>query len=468
MAAKITAFLGLDNSGFRAGVTQSKGMLDSVGTAAVAAGNLISNAITAGARTAANGLRSTVSESISLNANLQNTTATFEVFTKSAVTAKNMVAGIREEAIKNRLSISQMMSAGQMLIPNADGDQAKLMDMLKTATILSKLNPVQGLEGAAYSLREAISGDFISIQERFNISRGTIKKWKDEGLEGLAVVKAALKELGAGPELVNKMADTFDGRRTAVESFFDELKRTAGVPLFESMSNSMAEFLNEMDGGGKERLETFAKSVGSTVGDVFKTAVDGAKQVNWSQVASDMQSMAEAMKATATAASAAVQAARDLPGMGKAASQAAGGVWDWLKEKKNEGDKMVQGLFLDAMGDKDGAAAVRKEALAAKTRADTVAQTKLSPERLLQNFTNRPADMSGAGQQPVTAAEVQANLTRAKATQDPAASAAAAKANADAVAMQNWKFQQAAAITGRPVVIQLESRNATHQIMGAR
>ncbi|MBK1678724.1 hypothetical protein CKO38_19225, partial [Rhodospirillum rubrum] len=40
---------------------------------------------------------------------------------------------------------------------------------------LAKLNPTEGLEGAAFSLKELLSGDYTSISERFNISRSMLK-----------------------------------------------------------------------------------------------------------------------------------------------------------------------------------------------------------------------------------------------------------------------------------------------------
>lgn len=47
----------------------------------------------------------------------------------------------------------------------------KLMSLNKTAEKLAFLDPTQGLEGAGFALKEALSGDFMSVRQRFGFSK---------------------------------------------------------------------------------------------------------------------------------------------------------------------------------------------------------------------------------------------------------------------------------------------------------
>jgi hypothetical protein len=91
----------------------------------------------------------------------------------------------------------------------------KDLDTLKTATNLAERlgasNMDQGMEGAAYAMREMLSGDFVSLQERFNMSRSDIKKYiKDQTtIEGkLKGLDQLLSNMGYTQEYVNKVNDT--------------------------------------------------------------------------------------------------------------------------------------------------------------------------------------------------------------------------------------------------------------------
>jgi hypothetical protein len=218
---------------------------------------------------------------IGANARLETATATFEAFTKDAGKAQNIVAALRKEAAITPFEQADMISAGKSLISVVKGDEKALMGLIKEAEILAALNPAEGLEGAAFALKEATSGDFASVIERFNLSRSSINKFKAEGKEGIDVVRAALKEMGADSSLVEKLANTFEGRQSSVNDFFDEFKRVLGAGIFEKMSEGMAKTLETLNESGPGLLE-FAATVGSALGDAaghvfaFTSKVTGA------------------------------------------------------------------------------------------------------------------------------------------------------------------------------------------------
>lgn len=218
---------------------------------------------------------------IGANARLETATATFEAFTKDAGKAQDIVAALRKEAAITPFEQADMISAGKSLISVVKGDKDALMDMMKTAEVLAALNPAEGLEGAAFALKEATSGDFASVIERFNLSRSSINKFKEEGKTGIDAVRAALQEMGADSSLVDKLANTFEGRKSSVNDFFDEFKRVLGAGIFEKMSEGMAKTLDTLNESGPGLLE-FASTMGSALGEAaghvfaFTSKVTGA------------------------------------------------------------------------------------------------------------------------------------------------------------------------------------------------
>lgn len=85
---------------------------------------------------------------------------------------------IYDQTVQQALKYGQDVNAsllGSMSFMSATMDPKQLTDMNKLAMRLAKLNPTEGLEGAAFSLKELLSGDYTSISERFNISRSMLK-----------------------------------------------------------------------------------------------------------------------------------------------------------------------------------------------------------------------------------------------------------------------------------------------------
>lgn len=85
---------------------------------------------------------------------------------------------IYDQTVNQALKYGQDVNAsllGSMSFMSSTMDPKQLTEMNKLAMRLSKLNPTEGLEGAAFSLKELLSGDYTSLSERFNISRSMLK-----------------------------------------------------------------------------------------------------------------------------------------------------------------------------------------------------------------------------------------------------------------------------------------------------
>jgi hypothetical protein len=111
------------------------------------------------------------------NQQMENAVTQMTAFTKSATTAAEIVQRLQKEADITPFDTGEMIEAGKSLVAVARGSADELMRLVKVAEILAAIDPVQGLRGAAYALREAMSGDFRSVAARFEISREAIHRF---------------------------------------------------------------------------------------------------------------------------------------------------------------------------------------------------------------------------------------------------------------------------------------------------
>lgn len=205
------------------------GSLSSVGSLAlgVAGGGLIA----LGA-----GLFGAGSAGLSMNREMENVTAQLNAFTKDGAKSAEILEMIRERAAKTPFEFNEMAKATAGLLPAAKASGAQLESLVEQAEILAASNPAQGLEGAAFALREAVSGDFTSIIERFNLPRSYINKLKEEGVPALEIVSKAMAQVGFDTDLVANLAETADGRWSTFKDTFVSFAATITQPIFDSFS----------------------------------------------------------------------------------------------------------------------------------------------------------------------------------------------------------------------------------------
>ncbi|KJS16208.1 MAG: hypothetical protein VR69_09960 [Peptococcaceae bacterium BRH_c4b] len=119
-----------------------------------------------------------------------------------------------QESVKTMFQDTEMMTAASSLAPYARTNIDDFKELMRTAEVLASINPVEGLEGGAFALREALSGDFVSLQERFNLPRSVINNLKQGATTAkdyLKVVQEAAKALGYDYSIVEKQGKTSIG-----------------------------------------------------------------------------------------------------------------------------------------------------------------------------------------------------------------------------------------------------------------
>jgi hypothetical protein len=216
---------------------------------------------------------------IGLNSELENTRARFMAFTKDAALTESILAQVRAEADRTPFEFNEMANATASLIPSARQAQEPLMDLVKTAEILAAANPAQGLEGAAFSLREAVSGDFQSVIERFDLPRSYLNQLKEEGVPALEAVRKAMQAMGYDAQLVGNMATTLSGRWSTFRDTIDSLRLKISQPIFDRLKLGLESLQGWFD-RNKESIDRFAARTAAAI-ETILDGLGGLAQAFW-------------------------------------------------------------------------------------------------------------------------------------------------------------------------------------------
>jgi len=308
MGAQVQAKLDLETSGFRMKLSQvdsawgkferkavegGKSMAAAFAPAAAVLGTVGTAAVLAGGAGAAV-LGNFVSQGIALTSELENAQNAFAAFTGDAKKAASIVKELKNEGDLSPLfSTSDMINAGKALMSSAKGSQEELMKLVKTSELLGALNPDQGLGGGAFALREAISGDYQSLIERFNISRKMVNDLKSQGKEGMELVQEALRTMGVNTKLIDNQATSWAGLQSQASSFFDNMKMALAEPVFEELKAGLQSFANEMSGGSGSDLLTWSRDIGESLGKNVHEIIQAMKGVNWREVLTQVSEIAK-------------------------------------------------------------------------------------------------------------------------------------------------------------------------------
>lgn len=210
-------------------------------------GRLFTGGIVAGATAFGVALGAGALEGLRFNNSMEQVSAQLMAFLKDGDAVDATLAMITERAAATPFAFEDMAKAATGLIPAATQANVPLEELIATAEILAASNPAEGLEGAAFALREAVSGDFTSVIERFNLPRSYINQLKEDGVPALEAVTMAMAQLGLDTDLVSNLAQTAEGRWSTIKDTFTVFAAQLTKPIFDFVSASMGRFLLKLD-----------------------------------------------------------------------------------------------------------------------------------------------------------------------------------------------------------------------------
>lgn len=240
-----------------------------VGVAAVGGGGIVSAGI---------------GYSLKIAADSQLQLTTMEALLKDQKRAQDYMNWAIKESADTTFKDPEMMTTALSLAPYARDNFNLFQEYVKTAEVLAAINPLEGLEGGAFALREALSGDFVSLQERFNLPRSVIndlKKGATTAEDYLKVVQKAAQSLGYDYDLVKKQGKTAIGLWNIITGNFGTMSRKFGDGILKSAVpglQKLVDLLNENKDGVKsiqDRLESLGQTIGTSVVSKFE------KLYNW-------------------------------------------------------------------------------------------------------------------------------------------------------------------------------------------
>jgi phage-related protein len=268
--AKLLVTLGLDSKEFDSGIEAASQKSSALGNAVKAAAGVAAvGAVAVGAS-----IGKAAYEGLQFNNTMEMVSAQLNAFTKDGAKSAAILDMIKQRAASTPFAFEDMAKAATALLPASKASGIALEELIKKAEILGASNPAAGLEGAAFSLKEALSGDFTSIVERFNLPRQRLKELKEQGVPALEAVGIAMKELGLDADLVTNLANTATGRWSTFKDTMVGVSATITKPLFDVLSGGLAG-VNDWLSSNQPLIDQFAASLAGGVQFAINGVVGG-------------------------------------------------------------------------------------------------------------------------------------------------------------------------------------------------
>jgi hypothetical protein len=133
-----------------------------------------------------------------------------------------------------------MLTAARQLLPTLQGNTKELDKYLGLVRRVSTLNQFQGVEGAAFSINEALvsnGSDLVSLAERFNISRRAVQaEIRANGGDLAAALDTVLNRMGVTEEAATKLGKTFGASLVAARDAAVQLLAAGFTPLLQALT----------------------------------------------------------------------------------------------------------------------------------------------------------------------------------------------------------------------------------------
>lgn len=258
----------VNDFGSRAGSAGATG-LDRMSLATVALGTALGQLASQALNAAGSALTNFVRSGWEYNTTLENARAQLVAFTGSQEAANEALAIAERRASRTPFALSDYAQSLGSISAIQRQNGGELEDYLDLVERLAASNPEQGFAGAAIALREAFSGDFISLQDRFNIPKADIQALKDAGFN-VENLSNKMNDLGFSTSLVTGLSETFGGRLSTLLDTITQLSGAFMAPIFGLFSEGLAGLQIGLD-ENIEAWKTWATGIGQSVADSFQT-----------------------------------------------------------------------------------------------------------------------------------------------------------------------------------------------------
>lgn len=212
---------------------------------------------------------------VQYNAAIEQSEARLRGYGLTAAQIAQTQAIANKAVMDGRGTYRDTLAALADLTPLARTYKVRLDELLHTTQLLAATDPAQGFEGASIAIREALSGDFTSLQRRFEIPRAEIQKLKDEGVPNLEIVIRTLDKLGINDNLLAQQANTFTQRLAILKDEAARLLSEGFGPLNDFGADAfkgLTDFLH--DPATKQAVKEFASDLSKGLADLRAFGAD--------------------------------------------------------------------------------------------------------------------------------------------------------------------------------------------------
>lgn len=192
-----------------------------------------------------------------------------------AKNAQNFFDLVEERSAVSQFSQDEFLTAGKSFIGTTKNNK-QLEKMINLAERLGAVDTEQGIDSAAFALKELFSGDGLSLSERFEIPRSALNDLKklslDKQLDGLDKL---LNKMGATNELIDAQSKTTMGQYRKSVSQINKAFREMGMEGLAYINPLLEDFNVWMKSADFQRFKTYGIKA---FGELSKGVVDSLRK----------------------------------------------------------------------------------------------------------------------------------------------------------------------------------------------
>ncbi|WP_248928188.1 hypothetical protein [Paenibacillus hamazuiensis] len=239
---------------------------------------------------AAVGAYKAASTSIGGAAELELQAMQLEALVGNAEKAQKLFQQMNQLGMKSTFSERDFLEGAKTFLPlTKDLDQ--INQLVRLQERLAASNPYEGMQGAAFSIREALSGDMVSLQERFNVPRSMLANLKN-ATDMTGRIKALdniLNQMGYTQAYLTKVNGSAAAQWDNLKSNMEMALKRAGSQALERLKPVLQQ-LNDFFSSerAKRMIAAWGKALdwgvqqaiwfGRRVGDLFDRTMDHVRR----------------------------------------------------------------------------------------------------------------------------------------------------------------------------------------------
>lgn len=236
---------------------------------------LMKGAMVAGMAGASAGLAATLKNGFDQKVMLEGSETLMKSLLGGADKAKEAMAMLGDEAKKNPIfSKRELVAAGTQLSTFSKGSVKNLQGLVQSAMKLKTSNPGATLTDAAIAMKNALSGDYVSLQEQFDIAPAEIKRLKEAGLEGKKLIDALLKGKGITDTTLQDMSGTMGGQMSAMKAMWDDISVQIVEGFWPRIQATATEFMGWLSQNKEVIIEVLTQATEVAI-NLFKWVTTG-------------------------------------------------------------------------------------------------------------------------------------------------------------------------------------------------